>query len=144
MNPIWIHCQQDANTAASHCGHGMVFAVNPGPDGSSNSFAAFLAEALEIGAELAAANETETTTTTSSTDTTTTTTSETNTTTTSSWADSVTHQINVSNNTAGLIFDPPYIVSQSIILFDCFADNSSLSDCCGGGHRRVYLPSQEP
>jgi hypothetical protein len=32
----------------------MVFAVNPGPDGSSNSFAAFLAEALEIGAELAA------------------------------------------------------------------------------------------
>ena len=32
----------------------MVFAVNPGPDYSSNSFAAFLAEALEIGAELAA------------------------------------------------------------------------------------------
>ena len=32
----------------------MVFAVNPGPDGSSNSFAAFLAEALKIGAELAA------------------------------------------------------------------------------------------
>jgi hypothetical protein len=32
----------------------MVFAVNPGPDGSNNSFAAFLAEALEIGAELAA------------------------------------------------------------------------------------------
>ena len=32
----------------------MVFAVNPGPDGSSNSFAAFLEEALEIGAELAA------------------------------------------------------------------------------------------
>ena len=31
----------------------MVFAVNPGPDGSSNSFAAFLEEALEIGAELA-------------------------------------------------------------------------------------------
>jgi hypothetical protein len=41
----------------------MVFAVNPGPDGSSNSFAAFLAEALEIGAELAA----KATTTTSST-----------------------------------------------------------------------------
>ena len=97
----------------------MVFAVNPGPDGSSNSFAAFLAKALEIGAELAAANETETTTTTSSTDTTTITSSETNTTTTTSWADSaaaVTHQINVSNNTAGLIFDPPYIVRQPIVL----------------------------
>ncbi|KAI0277925.1 hypothetical protein BGY98DRAFT_917609 [Russula aff. rugulosa BPL654] len=39
-NPVWIHCQQGANTAASHCGKGMVFAVNPGPDGSWNSFAA--------------------------------------------------------------------------------------------------------
>ncbi|KAH9985428.1 hypothetical protein BJV74DRAFT_717998, partial [Russula compacta] len=28
-NPIWVHCEQDANTAASHCGKGMVFAVNP-------------------------------------------------------------------------------------------------------------------
>jgi len=52
-NPIWIHCRQDANTAASHCGHGMVFAVNPGPDGSNNSFAAFQAKALSIGKQLA-------------------------------------------------------------------------------------------
>ena len=66
----------------------MVFAVNPGPDGSKNSFAAFLEEALEIGAELAT-NHTP-----------------------------VTHLINVSNNTAGLIFDPPYIVRQPIIMFD--------------------------
>jgi hypothetical protein len=39
--------------AASHCGQGMVFAVNPGPDGSSNSFAAFKAKALAIGKQLA-------------------------------------------------------------------------------------------
>jgi hypothetical protein len=31
----------------------MVFAVNPGPDGSTNSFALFLKKALEIGKELA-------------------------------------------------------------------------------------------
>ena len=97
----------------------MVFAVNPGPDGSSNSFANFLAEALEIGKELAAN-------------------------TTSSWTPPVTHQVNVSNNTAGLIFDPPYIVRQPIILFDSFADNSSLSDRRGGRYRRVHFPSQEP
>jgi hypothetical protein len=92
----------------------MVFAVNPGPDGSNNSFADFLEEALEIGAELAT-NSTP-----------------------------VTHQINVSNNTAGLIFDPSYIVRQPIITFDCCANSSSLSDCRGGRYRRVYLPSQEP
>ena len=32
----------------------MVFAVNPGADGSNNSFANFKAEALAIGAQLAA------------------------------------------------------------------------------------------
>jgi len=53
MDPIWIHCRQAANTPASHCGQGMVFAVNPGPDGSHNSFAAFKAKALAIGKQLA-------------------------------------------------------------------------------------------
>lgn len=38
----------------------MVFAVNPGPEGSNNSFSNFLAIALEIGAKLAA-NATNTT-----------------------------------------------------------------------------------
>jgi len=57
-DPIWIHCRQAANTAASHCGQGMVFAVNPGPDGSYNSFAAFKAKALAIGKQLAASNGT--------------------------------------------------------------------------------------
>jgi hypothetical protein len=41
----------------------MVFAVNPGPDGSNNSFADFQATALAIGAQLAA-NATNTTNTT--------------------------------------------------------------------------------
>jgi hypothetical protein len=54
------------------------------------------------------------------------------------------HQINVSNNTAGLIFDPSYIVSQLVIIIDRCADSSSLSDCRGGRHRRVHLPPQEP
>ncbi|KAN0108989.1 hypothetical protein V8E52_009772 [Russula decolorans] len=57
-DPIWIHCRQAANTEASHCGQGMVFAVNPGPDGSYNSFAAFKAKALAIGKQLAASNGT--------------------------------------------------------------------------------------
>lgn len=59
-DPIWIHCRQASNTAASHCGQGMVFAVNPGSDGSNESFAAFKAAALAVGAQLAspAANAT--------------------------------------------------------------------------------------
>jgi hypothetical protein len=40
----------------------MVFAVNPGADGSSNSFANFKAEALAIGAQLAANATTSTST----------------------------------------------------------------------------------
>ncbi|KAN0125178.1 Cupredoxin [Russula decolorans] len=59
--PIWIHCRQSANTAGSHCGKGMVFAVNPGANGSNNSFANFQATALAIGTQLAA-NSTNTTT----------------------------------------------------------------------------------
>ena len=53
MNPIWIHCRQAANTAGSHCGKGMVFAVNPGAEGSYNSFTAFKQKALDIGKQLA-------------------------------------------------------------------------------------------
>ncbi|KDQ63605.1 hypothetical protein JAAARDRAFT_29626 [Jaapia argillacea MUCL 33604] len=53
-NPIWVYCRQAANTAASHCGKGMVFAVNCGADGSANSFTAFKNAALAIGAGLAA------------------------------------------------------------------------------------------
>jgi plastocyanin len=54
-NPIWIYCSQGANTAASHCGAGMVFSINCGPDGSANSFTSFKASALAIGASLKAA-----------------------------------------------------------------------------------------
>ncbi|KAN0131555.1 hypothetical protein V8E53_010663 [Lactarius tabidus] len=28
--PIYVYCRQGANTPESHCGNGMVFAVNPG------------------------------------------------------------------------------------------------------------------
>ncbi|PAV22001.1 hypothetical protein PNOK_0195800 [Pyrrhoderma noxium] len=53
-NPIWVYCAQGAGTAASHCGKGMVFAVNCGADGSPNSFTNFKNAALAVGASLAA------------------------------------------------------------------------------------------
>jgi plastocyanin len=53
--PIWAYCKQGVNTAASHCGKGMIFSVNCGPDGAPNSFQTFKAEALAIGSSLAAA-----------------------------------------------------------------------------------------
>ncbi|KAK0193223.1 Cupredoxin, partial [Armillaria mellea] len=40
-NPVWVYCRQ-----TGHCGKGMVFAVNPGAEGSSNSFSAFKALAI--------------------------------------------------------------------------------------------------
>ncbi|KAL5495467.1 hypothetical protein ACEPAI_930 [Sanghuangporus weigelae] len=52
-NPIWVYCAQAAGTPASHCGKGMVFAVNCGTDGSPNSFTNFKNSALAIGAQLA-------------------------------------------------------------------------------------------
>jgi plastocyanin len=54
-NPIWVYCKQAAGTANSHCGKGMVFAVNCGADGSPNSFTNFRAAALAIGSSLASA-----------------------------------------------------------------------------------------
>ncbi|KAI9508803.1 hypothetical protein F5148DRAFT_1192765 [Russula earlei] len=62
-NPLWIYCRQGENTTSSHCGQGMVFAINPGPDGSNNSYAVFQANALAVGAQLGV-NITNTTTTT--------------------------------------------------------------------------------
>jgi plastocyanin len=53
--PVWVYCSQAANTPASHCGKGMVFAVNCGLDGSPNSFTNFKKAALAIGASLSAA-----------------------------------------------------------------------------------------
>jgi len=37
--PLWFYCSQTA--PISHCGNGMVFAVNPGQEGAANSFTAF-------------------------------------------------------------------------------------------------------
>ncbi len=42
------------------------------------------------------------------------------------WPTPVTHRVNVSNDTAGLIFDPPYIVRQPIKQYiDYFTDRLS-------------------
>ncbi|KIM48076.1 hypothetical protein M413DRAFT_220408 [Hebeloma cylindrosporum] len=53
--PIWIYCAQGVRTANSHCGSGMVFAINCGPDGAPNSFTNFKNSALAVGASLSAA-----------------------------------------------------------------------------------------
>ncbi|KAI5122569.1 hypothetical protein M0805_004786 [Coniferiporia weirii] len=53
--PIWVYCGQAAGTPASHCGQGMVFAVNCGQDGAPNSFTNFKNAALAVGASLQAA-----------------------------------------------------------------------------------------
>jgi len=42
--PIWVYCGQ--TNPASHCGKGMVFAVNCGADGAPNSFTNFKAAAV--------------------------------------------------------------------------------------------------
>lgn len=52
--PIWVFCDQAANTPNSHCGAGMVFAVNCGADGEPNSFTNFKNAALAIGQQLKA------------------------------------------------------------------------------------------
>lgn len=51
-NPTWIYCAQNANLPTSHCGSGMVFAINCGADGSANSFTNFKKAALAVGASL--------------------------------------------------------------------------------------------
>lgn len=54
--PTWVYCKQAANTPASHCGAGMVFAINcPTNSSAPNSFSNFKASALAIGQQLAAA-----------------------------------------------------------------------------------------
>ncbi|KLO20561.1 Cupredoxin [Schizopora paradoxa] len=59
--PIWVYCGQNAGLPTSHCGMGMVFAVNCGPDGSNTSFTSFKNAALAIGQQLQAqANATST------------------------------------------------------------------------------------
>jgi plastocyanin len=52
--PIWMFCNQARDTAKSHCGAGMIHAINCGADGAPNSFANFKKAALAIGAQLQA------------------------------------------------------------------------------------------
>lgn len=56
-DPFWAYCSQAARTPNSHCGAGMVFSVNCGPDGAPNSFENFRNSALEIGKQLKAEGE---------------------------------------------------------------------------------------
>lgn len=53
--PIWVYCAQAKNTPNSHCGKGMIFAVNCPSPPATNSFDSFKAKALAIGAQLEAA-----------------------------------------------------------------------------------------
>ncbi|TFK30568.1 hypothetical protein FA15DRAFT_662553 [Coprinopsis marcescibilis] len=53
-DPVWVYCAQAARTPNSHCGAGMVFAINCGPDGAPNSFTNFKSSALEVGNRLKA------------------------------------------------------------------------------------------
>jgi plastocyanin len=52
--PIWVYCAQALRLPNSHCGAGMVFAINCGPDGANNSFTNFKRSALAYGAGLSA------------------------------------------------------------------------------------------
>lgn len=52
--PTWIYCKQAAKTPNSHCGAGMVFAINCGLDGAPNSFSNFKNSALAVGERLKA------------------------------------------------------------------------------------------
>jgi plastocyanin len=53
-NPFWVYCKQAAKTPQSHCGQGMVFAINCGADGTPNSFTNFKKSALAVGDTLKA------------------------------------------------------------------------------------------
>jgi len=52
--PIWVFCNQARDTPNSHCGAGMVHAINCGADGAPNSFTNFKKSALAIGDKLKA------------------------------------------------------------------------------------------
>jgi len=55
-NPIWMYCGQGGGTPNSHCGAGMVFAINCGLDGEPNSYGNFHKAALDYGATVGAGN----------------------------------------------------------------------------------------
>ncbi len=60
-------------------------------------------------------------------------------------ATAATWQVSVSNDSAGLIFNPNNIVRQPISHYiHRRADSLRLSDRRCGRRRRVYIPSQEP
>ncbi|KAI0030926.1 hypothetical protein K488DRAFT_87327 [Vararia minispora EC-137] len=52
--PVWVYCRQGAFTAESHCGAGMVFAINPGK--GEYSFKQFKKNAVAEAGVLASAS----------------------------------------------------------------------------------------
>jgi len=52
--PIWVYCAQNLNLPTTHCGAGMVFAINCGANDAPNSFTNFKNAALAYGASLSA------------------------------------------------------------------------------------------
>ncbi|KAI0342532.1 Cupredoxin [Trametopsis cervina] len=80
--PLWFYCRQGAHTNVSHCGQGMVGAVNAPPTG--NTFDAFKQKALDLGKQFGVGS-----------------------TSTSAPPPGQTHVVQVSNSSAALQFFPP-------------------------------------
>jgi len=125
--PIWVYCKQAANTPASHCGQGMVFAANCGVAPAANSFANFKAAALAIGQSLAAAASSASAAA-GSYGTSATSTAAATTSTGSSTAAPVTHQVIVGGNNT-LTFSPSEVVAAigDIVTFTFQTKNHSVA-----------------
>jgi len=132
--PIWVFCRQAANTPASHCGAGMVFAANCGIDPAPNSFSNFKASALAIGTSLKAAAASASAGAggygygSGSGDATTTAASQTATSTSTSTAAPVTHTVIVGSN-GTLSFSPNEITAAAgdIVTFQFTSKNHSVA-----------------
>ncbi|KAI0684055.1 hypothetical protein BC835DRAFT_1391750 [Cytidiella melzeri] len=98
-NPVWLHCEQGANTNASHCGKGMVAVINPTPE---KTFDAFKANAIAVGVSLGATNAT---------------------------SSPVEHIVNVSDANATLVYTPPitYADPGDIVTFIFGPKNHSVT-----------------
>ena len=123
--PIWVYCAQAANTAASHCGQGMVFAVNCGADGTANSFTNFKNAALAVGQSLAS-NGTASGTATSSGSSSSSSSSSTGTGTSS--GASTTHTVVVGGNST-LSFNPPEVSAAvgDVVVYQFVSKNHTVT-----------------
>lgn len=131
--PIWVYCAQAANTASSHCGAGMVFAINCGLDGAANSFTNFKNSALAVGASLSSAAASATGSATDSpgygySPTTATTTTPAASSTGTASAAATTHTIAVGGS-GKLTFDPPHVQANpaDVVIFQFQSKNHSVT-----------------